>query len=279
MLSVGQIVAEQRLKDFLACHEEFPPLAEGALLLDLDTQPDLDLPLYLGLFEEMTQELLRLGVDPDQPFETVRLLNHYLFYIKRFTPNRQDYYDPRNSRLSQVLLRRTGIPVTLSVVYIELARRLGLDLYGVGLPGHFMVGFEWENEPYFVDTFAQGEVLNRYKCRDFFNSLHDGRVRLREEYLARTHTRAILVRILQNQKILYLRQQKTALALCALSRILLLTPEAWHVRRERAMLCLKHDFEARALLDLNLIALSHPEEAGEFKAVMKGLERKLLWKN
>ncbi len=279
MLSVGQILAEKKLGDFLTLHEDVLPLAEGALLLDLDAHPTLDVAMHHELFQEMSEEVRRLGLNPADPFEAVRLLNHFLFTLKRFTPNQQDYYDPRNSRLSQVLLRRTGIPVTLSLIYIELAHRVGLDVYGVGLPGHFMVGFRCENDPYFVDTFRQGEVLSHHRCQDFFHDLHGGRVRLHEEYLTRVDNRSILVRILQNLKILHLQRHDTGAALCALNRILQLTPDAWQLRRERAMLCLKHEFHARALLDLQMIATSHPDEAGEFKAVMKGLERKLLWKN
>lgn len=280
MLPVPQIKAEMALGRFLERSGPCVSLAEGALILSLEAYPDMAMHLYMEMLEEMTMDLVRMGLDPSEPFESLKAINHYLFVRRGFTPTPQeDYYNEKNSYFNEVLTRKTGIPVTLSVLYIEMAQRMGLDVYGVGLRGHFMVGIEVDHEPYFLDTFRQGLILNRHTCKNFFDDMHDGRVKLREEDLSRVNSRTILVRILQNLKYIHLKNQQVARALSALDRVLMLDPGAWHARRERAMLAIRHEYHSRALLDLLSIKESHPEESEEFAAVLAGLERKFLWKN
>ena len=94
----------------------------------------------------------------------IKITNQLLFETLQFRGNDQDYYDPRNSCLNSVLSRRIGIPITLSVIYIELARRLKQPIYGVGLPGHFIVAYEDAQSRYWIDPFHGGKILTFAEC-------------------------------------------------------------------------------------------------------------------
>ena len=114
-------------------------LAEAGLMIAQDRYEDLDVDRYLARIDAMA-DTVRSRVAPDAfPEQKVLALNHHLFRELEFLGNVDDYYDPRNSYLNEVLARRTGIPLTLSIVYLEVGRRLGLDLKGVSFPGHFLV--------------------------------------------------------------------------------------------------------------------------------------------
>ena len=137
---------------------------------------------------------LALGSGGD-PRPLLRRLNTRLFDELRFCGNTQRYYDPDNSFLNRVIEARTGIPISLSVLYILLGRRLGLPVAGAGLPGHFMVLVEWERHPFFVDPFHEGRALTAGQCREFLLSLG---YPFNERYLVPCSTREILARMMHN---------------------------------------------------------------------------------
>lgn len=129
----------ERWKEIVAGPEEEIDLAEGALLIAAHEYPGLDVFAYLRRLQDLGTELKRRLRRDIGPTDAVVALNHYLFDELGFRGNMQDYYDPRNSFLSDVLDRRLGIPITLSILYMEIGRRLGLALHGVSFPGHFIV--------------------------------------------------------------------------------------------------------------------------------------------
>ncbi|NER84584.1 MAG: hypothetical protein F6K42_34695, partial [Leptolyngbya sp. SIO1D8] len=114
-------------------------LAAAALYIAQEEYPELDVGVYLHQLDMMALQLRDRLPEETYPLKILRAINDYLFKAQGFTGNSQDYYDPRNSFLNHVLDRRTGIPITLSLVYLELARRIGLPMAGVGMPGHFLV--------------------------------------------------------------------------------------------------------------------------------------------
>ena len=124
---------------------------------------------------------------------------HHLFAVERFAGDHADYYDVTNSLLPKVLDRRRGIPITLSIVMIEVARRVGLPLVGVGLPGHFLVGDPSDTDR-FVDAFSGGVVLDRQACRRLFEHLHGPDAPFADTYLDPVGPRAIIARVLANLK-------------------------------------------------------------------------------
>jgi regulator of sirC expression with transglutaminase-like and TPR domain len=183
----------------------------------------------------------------------VEALNRYLFEELGFAGNESDYYDPRNSMLHHVLVRRTGIPITLSVVYIETGRRAGLRVEGVGLPGHFVVrAYEGDEDAegagVLVDPFNR-RATDAEECQSRIDLLYDGRLELGEEHLRAVGARAILVRMLGNLKAVYARAGLFRGALSAVERLLLLAPDDLDERRDRGMLLAQLDRLHEAVAD------------------------------
>jgi len=134
-------------------------LDAAALEMAAIERPDLDPAPYLDTLDQLASEIAtRLGRGHDGP-KFVRVANQYLFEELSFRGNESEYYDPRNSCLDAVLDRRTGIPITLSVIFIEVARRLGQPVTGIGLPGHFIVQYDDGKYSTFADPFHGGKLL------------------------------------------------------------------------------------------------------------------------
>lgn len=163
------------------------PLDEAALLIAAHAHPDLDVAAGLAALDQLAAAVPSADVDG---------LRHQLFTVEGFCGNKGDYYDPENSFLDTVLSRRTGIPITLSVVLLEVGRRVGVPLVGVGMPGHFLVGTTTEPALY-VDAFEGGVVLDRDGCAARFAAVTGGQ-RLDPAALTPVGPRAILARMLGN---------------------------------------------------------------------------------
>lgn len=175
-----------------------PPLDEGALLVAaVGTGADVD--AGLARLDELAAAAhgARAGAG---------VLADHLFVQEGFAGNTGDYQDPRNSFLPEVMERRVGIPITLSVLMIEVGRRLGVGLHGVGMPGHFLVGVDAEPGT-FVDPFHAGAVLDVEGCRARFAALQGPMAPFRPEYLAPTPTRAVLLRMLTNLRQTYVARR------------------------------------------------------------------------
>lgn len=162
-------------------------LDEAALLIAAHARPGLDIAAYRA-------DLDRLAAS--SPSAEVAEVARHLFVTEGFAGNREEYDDPLNSYLDQVIDRRLGIPITLSIVLMEVGRRLGLPLAGVGMPGHFLVRLE--SEPLFLDPFHRGEVLDAAGCEARFRELHGREVPFEASFLAPVGPRAILSRVLAN---------------------------------------------------------------------------------
>lgn len=211
-------------------------LARAALLIGAEEEPRrADVGHCLARLDEMGEEARARAVR--RGGSKVEALNEYLFGELGFVGNESDYYDPRNSMLHQVLGRRTGIPITLSVVYIETGRRAGLRVEGVGLPGHFVVrAFEDEKgEGVLVDPFNR-RTTDVEECQSRIDLIYDGRLELGEEHLRAVGARSILARMLGNLKAVYVRAGLYRQALAAVERLLLLAPSDLEERRDRGMI-------------------------------------------
>ena len=168
--------------------EEVLPLDEAALLIAAHANPTLDVKSELGQLDIIAA---RVG-EPD-----VEAVCRLLFEDLGLRGDHQDYDDPRNSYLDQVLARRRGIPISLSVVLMEIGSRCGLRLEGVGMPGHFLVR-DPARPDRLIDPFNQGRHLDRLDCQRLLQSIAGGEARLTEAMLATTGRRAILARMLAN---------------------------------------------------------------------------------
>lgn len=168
--------------------------------------PGLDPARYLTVLDRMAAELSsRFSNKPDGP-RFVRAANAYLFDELNFSGNEAAYYDPRNSSLDQVLDRRMGIPITLSVVYIEIARRLERPVSGVGLPGHFVIRYDDGKYATYIDPFHRGKLLSEDDCRQMARQITGEEAEA--SALSPVGTRYILVRMLNNLRSAYFRSKQ-----------------------------------------------------------------------
>ncbi|MDQ1436803.1 MAG: hypothetical protein QOK43_432 [Acidimicrobiaceae bacterium] len=189
---------------FLALVEtEDARLDEGAMLIAAHAYPDMDVDAQLARMDELAAGCPGPG--------DVAGLRRYLFNELGFRGNEDDYGDPRNSYLNDVLDRRLGIPITLSVLTIEVGRRVGVPLAGVGLPGHFLVRHE-AVPPMLLDPFNGGHPLSLEECEGLVRHLYGERVEFTPSLLAPVDTRAILARMLNNLRQVFQRQGDAASA-------------------------------------------------------------------
>ena len=211
-------------------------LAEGALWIAAEAYPGLDVPHWLGRLDALGRRAAE-RVTPDMAVDhAAAAISRFLFEEEGFQGNTADYYDPRNSFLNDVLDRRLGIPISLSVVYMAVASRAGLDAAGVGLPGHFVVRVERRGHHRLLDPFHGGRLLDRAACEALVAELRPGAGPLDPRWLSPVSTRQILVRMLNNLKGVYATLGDWARALAASERILLLVPDALEELRDRGML-------------------------------------------
>ena len=221
----------------LGCEENEIDLAETALRIAEKEYPGLDVQHYLGRLDELAARALSHLPVRAGPVETVAALNRELFEIQGFRGNTEDYYDPRNSYLNEVLDRRLGIPITLSIVYMAVGRRLGLALEGVAFPGHFLVKLTTDDSMLVLDPFIRGLALSEAELS----------LRLREvlstdvpvfttDLLATAGKKEILTRMLRNVKGIYLHKQEFGRALYTANCLLLLTPNSSDELRDRGLI-------------------------------------------
>jgi regulator of sirC expression with transglutaminase-like and TPR domain len=227
-------------------------LAEGAFVLNAEARPELDIERGLAEVAELVERIRPLVDSANSPTRAVTALNHSFFDLERFRGNREQYDDPRNSDLDEVLSRRRGLPITLSVLYIEVARRLGLEAYGVGFPGHFLakivgVSDSVEGEIVVDPFFAQ--VLRREDCAERLRAAVGEHVTDSRPWLRPATALEIYVRMLNNLKILYLRNGEGLSALGCFDRILVLAPQSAVEYRDRGFLLEQLDCIRAAIED------------------------------
>jgi regulator of sirC expression with transglutaminase-like and TPR domain len=211
-------------------------LANAALYIAQEEYPDLDPAEYLNSLDTMAAEVQELLPAQKYPLRIIQSINQYLFDDLGFTGNTDDYYDPRNSFLNEVISRRTGIPITLSLVYLEVARRIDFPMIGVGMPLHFLIRPAVAEMEIFVDAFHRGEVLFAEDCQERLNQIYGQPVVLQPELLEPVTPRQFLARMLSNLKVIYLHRQEWEKALAAVERILLLFPGVPVELRDRGLI-------------------------------------------
>ena len=246
----------------IAAPDDSINLAEAALAIAAEEYRDLDIRAYLERLDEMGATLKRRLWPDISTADSVRTLNHYLFDELGFSGNSADYYDPRNSFLNDVIERRLGIPITLSVVYMEVGRRVGLSLHGISFPGHFLVKCSVRDGAIVLDPYAKGvslgvEDLVR-RLRTWRNGLEPD-AELVKQTLATAGSREILARILRNLRSIYLTKGTLTKALHACDRIISLAPQAAEEYRDRGKIYLDLECFRAALADYRTYLLLKPE--------------------
>jgi regulator of sirC expression with transglutaminase-like and TPR domain len=268
--------APDHLAELLAREESAIDLARACLLIAQDAYPGLDVDGYLGEIERLAARLRgRLPEAADAEARIVAL-NEFLFADLGYTGNADHYYDPRNSYLNEVLDRRTGIPLTLSVLYLEIGRRIGLPLEGVSFPGHFLVRLQLRGSLLVLDPFSGGEPQSeadlRARLRRVIPEGATGPVPLEElpleQFLEPAGKRQILARLLRNLKGIYREADKPERLLEVLNRMRVVAPEAHGELRERGLLYQRLECYRAALKDLADYAALEPDapDAEEMRA-------------
>jgi regulator of sirC expression with transglutaminase-like and TPR domain len=233
-------------------------LAEASLLIAKEEYPRLEVAQYLSHLEAMASEVRARAGGAEDPHRLISGLSEYLFREQGFHGNTDDYYDPRNSFLNDVLDRRTGIPITLSTVYIEVGRRLGVRLHGVGMPGHFLVKYVAPEEELVIDPFNGGAILSPVDCQHLLDRIYAGKLAFDQRFLATLGTRQILIRMLNNLKAIYFNAQAYAKALSVVERLLILDPQAAPEIRDRGLLLSQLKRYPEAVTDLERYLKSAP---------------------
>ncbi len=248
-------------------------LAEAALLVAAEEDPRCDVARCFAQLDELGIEA-RARLESERGASKVAAFNQYMFDNLDFIGNRQDYYDPRNSLLNHVLRRHTGIPITLSIVYIEVGWRAGLRTEGVGLPGHFIVRVrpdEESDEAMLVDPFNRA-VIDEEDCQERLDVVYNGQVPLTANHMQAATPREIVIRLLRNLKAVYAQAHLHRRALAAVERILLLAPQALDEHRDRGALLAHLGRYAEAITDLRTY-LNFSPDATDAEAVREQLKR------
>jgi regulator of sirC expression with transglutaminase-like and TPR domain len=245
-------------------------IAELALHLARDEYPSIDVEAHLGELDAMAQEARRY-FHGDLPAR-VHGLARYLFHDMGFRGNQKDYYNPLNSYFNQVLERRTGIPITLSVLVMAVGKRAGLHLEGVGLPGHFVVkAVDGDNEVVF-DPFHGGRVLTAAECENVVRQVTKREITVTGETLKGLPLCLIVMRMLNNLKTIYLKQVDMPRAIRVLHRLRQLSPDDVELQRDMGI-CLVHAGHHGKAVNLLAAYLERAPEAMDVEAVRDVLRR------
>ena len=258
----------------LVQQDESLPLLEAAASLAQDENPDLDVQYVLEQVDHLTARLARRLAPQADPVERLRAVNQLFFAELGFSGNVNDYYNPDNSYLVVVLHKRRGIPISLAVLWLELAQSVGLQVDGVGFPGHFLVQAKIEDGRVVIDPFT-GQSLGRPELRERLEQFDlDPQAPLSDSTLAQflrpTPPRQILARMLRNLQDIHRTQQDWPRLVMVQDRLVTLLPAAWSEYRERGLALAELGDVERARADLS-VYLHEAAEADDHDAVAERL--------
>lgn len=246
-----------RFQSVTAREDDEIDLATAALLIAAVEYPDLDIDQQLAILDSLAEgAAYRIGPDRD-PFHCVNNLSEYLFDEVGFQGNQEDYYDPRNSYLNEVLQRRTGLPITLCLVCLEVGKRLDIPLAGVGLPGHFVLSHRVQTD-LIIDPFRRGILLSEEECAQILKNVLGVNVEWDPRYLAPASNREFIARMLRNLKGIYLNRRDHEQALDVVDLTMLLRPNDLNERRDRGLIYYRLGQYQMALDDLRHFLAAAP---------------------
>ena len=258
-------------------------LARAALYVAAEQEPDLDVVAYLGHIALLSNAARKMLPGRHSVYDAIHTINELMYKVEGFKGNRENYYDPKNCLLNYVIDDRRGIPITLSIIYSEIARRLGHNLRGVGMPGHYLLAAGRGASEVFVDPFNNGGLLSRKECLGLAlrgNRVPKGRLAaLASRLLPTSDKRSTLKRLLVNLKLMHIKRKESDSALKCAERIQLLDPRDWRNLSELARLQAEVGQYSRAVESFNTFLerapantdTSHAEHAlKQLKAMKRG---------
>jgi regulator of sirC expression with transglutaminase-like and TPR domain len=259
--------ASDPFAELVSRQDERIELAKACLQIAQDAYPGLDVDGYVGELERFAKRLRARFAQDASPEDRIIALNEFLFDDLGFGGNTDNYYDPRNSYLNEVIDRRTGIPITLSVLYMEIGRRIGLPFEGVSFPGHFLVRLPLRGGTLVLDPFSGGvpqpeaelrERLKRVIPREALGGVAVADLPL-DQFLEPASNRQILARLLRNLKGVYREKDQPERLLAVLNRMIVVAPESAAELRDRGYVYQRLECWRPALQDLAEYLQREPE--------------------
>ena len=229
-------------------------LARAALLIAATEYPELSVERELFRLDALAEGIAP-RMDDDTPLYQLNTLSEYLFDELKFAGNHTNYHDPRNSFLNDVMERKRGIPISLSLLYIEVGKRAGVPILGIGMPGHFIVRHRDEPEV-FVDPFHGGILLSVEECAERLKQVTQGSLPWDSEYLEPISSRAFIARMLRNLKLVYLQRRNYERVLATIDRVIALLPQDAVEFRDRGVVNYRLGNYEEALEDLHVYVTS-----------------------
>jgi regulator of sirC expression with transglutaminase-like and TPR domain len=267
-------------EELAALPDECVDVLTGAALIARDAYGTLDVERFIAGFDELAAPLAARGLSSLAPDQQAAAVSDHLYGHLGFRGNEQDYYDPRNSLLPDVFDRKLGIPITLALVYCEVARRAGVRARGVSFPGHFLVRVDppGEDAPVAVDPFFGGRSLDAPALQKLLERAFPSQKLALGEHLAPASPRTMLVRMLINLKWIYATRGDFARALLALDRIISLTPDSVPALRERGLLAARLGAVEAARADLSRLLELVPQapDANSIRARLAELRSRAI---
>jgi len=248
----------QALLDLLSGRSEELDLDRAALEIARIEYPGLEVAPFIGLLDSYAVELSERAAGADGA-EYVAAANRYLFDELGFAGNAENYYDPRNSCLNDVLTARTGIPIALAVVYLEIGRRLEQPVYGIGLPGHFIVQYRSADFAAYIDVFHGGALMSAAECFELARRATGAPLEDDPRWLAPSGKRQIAMRMLNNLRNVYFHRRAFGKALQTLNLILAGDPDGAEEYKQRGLIHTQMRNATAARADLEMYLRLAPE--------------------
>ena len=249
-------VARRRFEEIAGRPDALLDLVEGSLVIALEENAALDVERHLNDVQAWSEAVRSRLAGSREVERIVETINRLLFEEEGFHGEDDDYYDPRSALLSEALERHAGLPIALSILYIELSRRAGVEAAGVALPGRFLVKFSGPFGVIVVDPFDGGRVLSTIELQKILDGMYGGGVRLREQHLRSCSPREVLARELAQLKAAYLAQHDLQRAAASIDRLLILDDrDAWEIRDRAGLAIQMHAYRQAIELFERYLAL------------------------
>ena len=240
-------VARRRFETLAGLPDERVDLVEASLIIELEENPALDVDHHLSGVKAWSDAVLARLKGRRDVERIVETINRILFEEEGFHGEDEDYYDPTSALLGKALERHAGLPITLSILYIELSRRAGIEAAGMALPGRFLVKFTGPFGVIVVDPFEGGRILSIVELQKILDGMYGGGVLLREHHLRAFTPKEILARELAQLKAAYLAQHDLTRAAASIDRLLILDDRDAYEVRDRAALATQMHAYAQAI--------------------------------
>ncbi len=270
---IDVLKARKAFAELAALDEALFPLDRAALTVCLEEHPNMDIDSYLRHLDTLAARTEVLVGRDKSTSNVLNCMREILFVQEGLRGNVEDYYDPRNSYLNDVFDRKLGIPISLSVIYIEVARRIDFPVFGVGFPGHFIVKYQGDERELLIDPFNGGRILTESQCQELLDRVYGGAVSVQPSFLQTMGKKAIISRMLFNLKGIYYQKEEYPKALSVVERILVLNPGTPSEIRDRGLLYMQTSLFAKALADLEfyLATAIAPQDASNIEGHIRTL--------